>query len=157
MKPRTSKQWPPRWEATSSSPLRVKSKPRAISHSSSGSLPVWVELKAHQFPKQRRCFPHGRFQVTFSRAWSDWITALGQAKVEYCRFSLDLARRHGARVFATIVPREAPRAERGDSLGKGYAFLFERFYDFLNGLPGDPMGSLVFDELDRSCRSIRPP
>lgn len=95
--------------------------------------------------------------MTFSRAWSDWITALGQAKVEYCRFSLDLARRHGARVFATIVPREAPRAERGDSLGKDYAFLFERFYDFLNGLPGDPMGSLVFDELDRSCRSIRPP
>ena len=83
------------------------------------------------------------------------LTALGQAKVEYCRFSLDLARRHGAKVFATIVPREAPRPERSDALRKDYAFLFERFYYFLNGLPGDPMGYLVFDELDRSEIDIR--
>jgi hypothetical protein len=84
----------------------------------------------------------------------DRLTALGQAKIEYCRFSLDLARRHGAKVFATIVPREAPRPERGDALRKDYAFLFERFYYFLNGLPGDPMGYLVFDELDRSAAHI---
>lgn len=82
------------------------------------------------------------------------LTALGQAKIEYCRFSLDLARRHGAKVFATIVPREAPRPERGDALRKDYAFLFERFYYFLNGLPSDPMGYLVFDELDRSAAHI---
>ena len=82
------------------------------------------------------------------------LTALGQAKVEYCRFSLDLARRHRAKVFATMVPREAPRPDRGDALRKDYAFLFERFYYFLNGLPGDPMGYLVFDELDRSAAHI---
>ncbi|WP_242122279.1 DUF3800 domain-containing protein [Sphingomonas lacusdianchii] len=82
------------------------------------------------------------------------LTALGQAKVEYCRFSLKLARRHGARVFATIVPREAPRPARDDALRKDYAFLFERFYYFLNGLPGDPMGYLAFDELDRSAAHI---
>lgn len=82
------------------------------------------------------------------------LTALGQAKIDYCRFSLDLAHRHGAKVFATIVPREAPRPERSDALRKDYAFLFERFYYFLNGLPGDPMGYLVFDELDRSAAHI---
>lgn len=82
------------------------------------------------------------------------LTALGQAKVEYCRFSLDLARRHGAQIFATIVPREAPRPERADALRKDYAFLFERFYYFLNSQPNDPMGYLVFDELDRSAAHI---
>jgi hypothetical protein len=78
------------------------------------------------------------------------LTALGQAKIEYCRFALDLARRHGGRVFATIVPQEAPRPPEADALRKDYAFLFERFYYFLNALPKDPMGFLVFDELDRS-------
>ncbi|MBU6267972.1 MAG: DUF3800 domain-containing protein [Sphingomonadales bacterium] len=82
------------------------------------------------------------------------LTALGQAKIEYCRFSLDLARRHGARVFATIVPREAARPEKGEALRKDYAFLFERFYYFLNGMAENPMGYLVFDELDRSAAHL---
>lgn len=46
------------------------------------------------------------------------LTALGQAKIEYCRFSLDLARRHGAKVFATIVTREAQRPECSNALRK---------------------------------------
>jgi hypothetical protein len=78
------------------------------------------------------------------------LTALGQAKIEYCRFALDLARRHRCKVFATIVPQEAPRPPEADALRKDYAFLFERFYYFLNALPHDPMGYLVFDERDRS-------
>ena len=84
----------------------------------------------------------------------DRLTALGQAKIEYCRFSLELARLHHAKIFATIVPREAPRPERTDALRKDYAFLFERFYYFLNSQPQDPMGYLVFDELDRSAAHI---
>lgn len=82
------------------------------------------------------------------------LTALGQAKVEYCRFALDLARRHGAQVFATIVPQAAPRPVDVEALRKDYAFLFERFYYFLNSRPGDPMGYLVFDERDRSQSHI---
>lgn len=35
-------------------------------------------------------------------------------------------------------------------LRKDYAFLFERYYYFLNGLTDDPMGYLVFDELDKA-------
>lgn len=82
------------------------------------------------------------------------LTALGQAKIAYCRFALELARNHGAQAFATIVPRDAPRPADAGSLRKDYAFLFERLYYFLNSLQGDPMGYLVFDELDRSQSHI---
>lgn len=84
----------------------------------------------------------------------DRLTALGQAKVAYCQFALGLVRRHGAKVFASVVPQGAPRPARAEALRKDYAFLFERFYYFLNGLPADPMGYLVFDELDRSAAHI---
>jgi len=82
------------------------------------------------------------------------LTALGQAKIAYCEFCLHLARTHGAQVFATIVPQAAPRPAGADALRKDYAFLFERFYNFLNALPGDPMGYLIFDERDRSASHV---
>jgi Protein of unknown function (DUF3800) len=78
------------------------------------------------------------------------LTALAQAKIAYCEFALDLARRHGAVAFATMVSHQAPRPPSGDAMRKDYAFLFERFYYFLNGLGGDPMGYLIFDELDKA-------
>ncbi len=78
------------------------------------------------------------------------LTALGQAKIAYCVFALDLARRHNARVFGTIVPLAAPRPNDANALRKDYAFFFERFFHFLNAEPGDPMGYLIFDERDRS-------
>lgn len=82
------------------------------------------------------------------------LTALAQAKIAYCGFSLDLARNFGVQLFASIVPQDAPRPDDAQALRKDYAFLFERFYYFLNGLPGDPMGYLVFDELDRTQSHI---
>jgi hypothetical protein len=82
------------------------------------------------------------------------LTALGQAKVAYCHFALRLARAQQAQVFATIVPKAAPRPARADALRKDYAYLFERFFYFLNGLPDQPMGYLVFDELDKSASHI---
>ena len=78
------------------------------------------------------------------------LAALAQAKIAYCQFALGLAHSHGAQAFATMVPQAAPRPPSGDAMRKDYAFLFERFYYFLNGLPGDPMGYLVFDELDKA-------
>ncbi len=68
------------------------------------------------------------------------LTALAQAKIAYCEFALNLARMHGAEAFATMVPQNAARPTDADAMRKDYAFLFERFYYFLNGLPGDPMG-----------------
>ena len=82
------------------------------------------------------------------------LTALGQAKIAYCRFALQLARRQNAQVFATIVPRAAPRPEDAGALRKDYAYLFERVFYFLNGLEDEPMGYLVFDEIDRSACHI---
>lgn len=81
------------------------------------------------------------------------LTALAQAKLAYVGQAFDLSRQAGARAFASIVPRAAPRP-RSDMLRKDYAYLFERFFYFLNGLPGDPMGYLVFDELDKSASHI---
>lgn len=78
------------------------------------------------------------------------LTALAQAKIAYCEFALKLAHAYGAQAFATIVPRDAPRPPSATELRKDYSFLFERFYYFLNGLPGDPMGYMVFDELDKT-------
>ncbi|WP_204985418.1 MULTISPECIES: hypothetical protein [Mesorhizobium] len=78
------------------------------------------------------------------------LTALAQAKIAYCEFALELARRHGAQAFATMAPQEAVRPPNDDAMRKDYAFLFERFYYFLNGSPGDPMGYLIFDELDKA-------
>ena len=39
-------------------------------------------------------------------------------------------------------------------LRKDYAYLFERFFYFLNSRNDDPMGYLVFDELDKSASQI---
>lgn len=81
------------------------------------------------------------------------LTALGQAKFAYCNHVLDIVRGHGGQAFATIVPQSAPRPET-DMLRKDYAYLFERFFYFLNSKPDDPMGYLVFDEIDKSASHI---
>jgi hypothetical protein len=78
------------------------------------------------------------------------LTALAQAKIAYCEFAVELARVHDARAFATMVPQDALRPPEAAAMRKDYAFLFERFYYFLNSWPDDPMGYLVFDELDKS-------
>lgn len=67
------------------------------------------------------------------------LTALSQAKIAYVTTALDLSRRAGATAFASIVPRTAQRPQSG-MLRRDYAYLFERFYYFLNSKPTDPMG-----------------
>ncbi|MGY6644795.1 MAG: DUF3800 domain-containing protein [Salinarimonas sp.] len=81
------------------------------------------------------------------------LTALAQAKLAYVDMALDLSRKAGATAFASIVPRAAPRPQSG-MLRKDYAYLFERFYYFLNSQEADPMGYLVFDELDKSASHV---
>jgi Protein of unknown function (DUF3800) len=88
--------------------------------------------------------------VDGSAVTQERIVALCQAKIEYTLFSLQLAQRYGARVFASIIPRTAPRPADREALRKDYAFLFERFYHFLDSEPDEPMGYLVFDELEKS-------
>ncbi|WP_245304195.1 DUF3800 domain-containing protein [Hoeflea olei] len=82
------------------------------------------------------------------------LTALAQAKLAYVEFVLDLAHSHQGKVFATMVPQGAPRPPNDQAMRKDYAFFLERFYHFLNQMPGDPMGFLVFDELDKSASHV---
>lgn len=81
------------------------------------------------------------------------LTALAQAKLAYVGRALDISRKAKAQAFASIVPQAAPRPA-GGMLRKDYAYLFERFFYFLNSQPEDPMGYVVFDELDKSASHI---
>ena len=83
----------------------------------------------------------------------DRLTALGQAKVAYCIRALELTLAHGGLAFASIVPQSATRPKT-DMLRKDYSYLFERFFYFLNNQPDNPMGYLVFDELDKVASHI---
>ena len=80
------------------------------------------------------------------------LTALAQAKLAFVGRLLELWGDYGVRVFASIVDRDAERPE-GDFLRKDYAYLFERYFYFLEDRrerAGDPLGLVVFDELERS-------
>ena len=82
----------------------------------------------------------------------DQLTALGQAKLAYVERAFDLCFQYNATAMASIVPNNIVRAEY-DYLRKDYAFLFERFYHFLDTRPGSlkPMGTVVFDEVGKQA------
>jgi hypothetical protein len=77
------------------------------------------------------------------------LTALAQAKLAFVAHLLELCATHQARAFASIVEPSAPRPA-GGFLRKDYAYLFERYFYFLDGCLDSPQGLVVFDELDRS-------
>lgn len=79
--------------------------------------------------------------------------ALGQAKIAFAERMLEAAARFRCKAFASIIPRDAPRAE-GDFLRKDYAYLFERYFYFLEDQGADTLGIVVFDELERSQSHI---
>lgn len=81
------------------------------------------------------------------------LTALAQAKIAFVEFAIELCGRYRAKVFASIVDCEAPKPT-GDFLRKDYAYLFERYYSFLEQKAIDGMGLVVFDELDRAQAHI---
>jgi hypothetical protein len=85
----------------------------------------------------------------------DQLTALGQAKLAYVADALRLCRAHKTVAFASIIPNDIVRPDH-DFLRKDYAFLFERFFHFLNGREDDPrpMGTIVFDEVEKSQSQI---
>lgn len=75
--------------------------------------------------------------------------ALGQAKLAYVARVLALAHDFDCHAFASIAPKEAIRPT-DDHLRKDYAFLFQRFFKFLELETPDQRGIVVFDELERS-------
>jgi hypothetical protein len=82
------------------------------------------------------------------------VTALSQAKLAFVDEVLDvIARKHRCRAFASIVKSGAPRPEN-EFLRKDYAFLFERFFYFVQDQGPDYQGVVVFDELEKSQSKI---
>jgi hypothetical protein len=77
------------------------------------------------------------------------LTALAQAKIAFVNKILELCASHYVKAFASIVPRSAPRPA-GNFLRKDYAYLFERFFYFLEDSRLGELGLVVFDELERS-------
>jgi len=76
------------------------------------------------------------------------LTALGQAKIAFVEHILELCGQYRVRVFASVVDRDAPRPH-GDFLRKDYAYLFERYFYFLDEQHAHQLGLVVFDELER--------
>jgi hypothetical protein len=81
------------------------------------------------------------------------LAALAQAKLGYVREALILASQFHCKCFASIIGRDAPRPA-ANYLRKDYAYLFERFFYFLEDLGEDVFGIAVFDELEKSSSHI---
>lgn len=118
-----------------------------------------LKRKTFRHAAQLPPFPEDERRVLAKRCLSardtanrDEITALAQAKHVFVREALDLCARFHGRAFASIVEREAPRPTKA-VLRKDYAFLFERFFYFLEDC-GSSQGAVVFDELERSQAHI---
>ena len=75
--------------------------------------------------------------------------ALALAKLGYVRDVFDICEHYGCRAFASIVETDAPGTAT-NGLRKDYAYLFQRFYYFLQDQEPQEMGLIVFDELEKS-------
>ena len=79
--------------------------------------------------------------------------ALALAKLGYVGHVFGLCTRFGCRAFASIVETDAPYTAT-DGLRKDYAYLFQRFFYFLEDQDPPEMGIIVFDELEKSRSHI---
>lgn len=96
----------------------------------------------------RECLEHG------SSVSMRQLTALAQSKLAFVGDALDAAARFRCKAFASIVDPASPAVDPEDHLRKDYAFLFERFFYFLEDTDRKAMGLVVFDETEAS-KSIR--
>lgn len=76
--------------------------------------------------------------------------ALAQAKLDFVADVLELCVRYRCSLFASIIKRGAPKPVNTAMLRKDYAYLFERFFYFLEDDGPDAVGLVVFDELEKS-------
>lgn len=77
------------------------------------------------------------------------IIALAQAKLDYVREALGICAGFHCKAFASIVDKNSP--DPGPKhLRKDYAYLFERFFYFLEDRDTTTSGIIVFDELEKS-------
>ena len=77
------------------------------------------------------------------------LKALAIAKVTYVHSVFQICTQLGCRAFASIVETDARPTVSG-GLRKDYAYLFERFFYFLEDNAAEEQGIVVFDELEKS-------
>lgn len=77
------------------------------------------------------------------------LTALAQSKISYVATAIEICARFRCKAFASVVDRDAPRPANKEVLRKDYAYLFERYFYFLEDSSPDALGLVVFDELER--------
>ena len=77
------------------------------------------------------------------------LKALAIAKLNYASSVFSICKNLGCRAFASIVETDACPTVSG-GLRKDYAYLFERFFYFLEDSTKDEQGIVVFDELEKS-------
>jgi hypothetical protein len=76
------------------------------------------------------------------------LVALAQAKLLFTREMLELCIDYNCQAFASVInPSSAIPADK-DFLRKDYAYLFERFFYYLEDI--DANGIVVFDELEKT-------
>jgi len=84
----------------------------------------------------------------------DEFTAYGQAVLAFVERVYELCAAYRAKVFASMVAPDAPRPAE-DFLRKDYAYLFERYFYYLEDTAAEETGLIVFDELERArCRRL---
>lgn len=77
------------------------------------------------------------------------LKALALAKLAYTDDVFDICFRHHCKAFASIIETNAEGTSTG-GLRKDYAYLFERFFYYLEDQGRDEQGIIVFDELDKT-------
>ncbi len=77
------------------------------------------------------------------------LKALAIAKMNYVADVFNICARFRCKAFASIVETNA-QSPASEGLRKDYAYLFERFYYYLEDRGGREQGILVFDELEKS-------
>ncbi len=77
------------------------------------------------------------------------LKGLGLAKLAYVEDVFKICARFHCRAIASIVESDAPRTTLG-GLRKDYAYLFERFFYWLEDCGGHEQGIIVFDELEKT-------
>ena len=77
------------------------------------------------------------------------LKALAIAKLDYVDTVFQVCAERDCRAFASIVETDA-QPTAGGGLRKDYAYLFERFFYFLEDNAASEQGIVVFDELEKS-------
>ena len=77
------------------------------------------------------------------------LKALALAKLNYVGEVFDICGRFRCPAFASIIDKDATGTD-SEGLRKDYAYLFERFFYYLEDMGGYEQGVVVFDELEKS-------